>query len=93
MTVPTSPQAVDKVLELPSGKTATIFKSKGFNIRQAQKLSGDDTSLYMNALMAQLVQIDGNFLVMEDYDQMDGTDYMAIRAAVSENFTPLVSKT
>ena len=82
-----------KVVQLPSGKTATINKSKGKHIREAQKLSSDDSSLYMNALMSQLIEYDGRFLVMEEYDEMDGEDYMELLKNVSDVFMSLVPKT
>lgn len=80
------PAGVDRVIELPSGKTATIYQGKGRDVRKAQKLAESDQSLYMNALMSLLVQIDGQYLLMEDFDDLDAKDYMKLLSEVTENF-------
>lgn len=87
------PVGVFKVVELPSGKTATIFKGKGKHVREAQRLMGDDNSLYLPALMSMLVQVDGKSLLMEDYDEMDMDDYTELMAVVGGNFIKSAQKT
>lgn len=91
--VETLPPGVSKILTLPSGAVATIYKGKGKHARQAQKLMGDDSSLYMPALMAQLVQINGKYLLMEEYDEVDLDDYNELQLALGGNFTKSVPAT
>ncbi len=70
-------------LELPSGKVATVFPCKGKHIRMASTMTNGDQALFMPALMAQLVKINGSEMVMEQFDELDGKDYMAIMTKVS----------
>lgn len=81
------PVGVSKIVELPSGKIATIYKGKGKHVREAQRLMGDDSSLYLNALMSMLVQIDGKPILMEEFDDLDMEDYTELMAIVGGNFT------
>lgn len=81
------PVGVDQIIELPSGRTAIIYKGKGLHVRKAQKLMGDDSTLYLNALMSMLVEIDGQYLLMEQYDEMEMADYTELMSAVGGNFT------
>lgn len=77
-----------KKITLPSGKVAEIEKGKGVHVREAQKVIKGDSSKYMFALIAALTKIDGQSIFMEDLDDMDMPDVMALMAEVSEgNFT------
>jgi hypothetical protein len=74
-------------LELPSGAKATIAgKFKGKHIRKAQAISGGDSNLIIYSLIAQLAQIDGASIVMEDLDEMDGRDVLALMSHFGESF-------
>ncbi len=73
-----------KTLKLPSGKTALIEQGKGKHVRMATRVSGGDQSLFLNALMSQLVTIDGKGLVAEDFDEMDMNDYMTLSGEFAE---------
>jgi hypothetical protein len=81
------PVGVSKIVELPSGKVATIFKGKGKHVREAQRLMGEDSTLYLNALMSMLIHVDGKPMLMEEFDEMDMEDYTELMAIVGGNFT------
>ncbi len=71
-----------KTLTLPSGKTATIENGKGRDLLQAQmKAKTADEIPY--ALIAELVEIDGQKLVYEDILELDLEDVIALQAEVS----------
>lgn len=72
-----------KEIKLPSGKVAKIIPGKGIHSRKAVKMIDGDMSLYINALMAQLVEIDGKKIVMEDLDEFDIKDYNILMAEFS----------
>ena len=77
-----------KEINLPSGKVATILPGKGLHSRNAVKIINGDMSQYLNALMYQLVLIDGKTIVMEELDEMDIKDYNKLMAEFSnENFS------
>jgi hypothetical protein len=74
-------------LELPSGAVAVILdKFKGKHIRKAQAISGGDSNLIIYSLIAQLTQIDGASIVMEDLDEMDGRDVLVLMTHYNEAF-------
>lgn len=72
-----------KEIKLPSGKTAVIAPFKGKHVREAQKVAGDDTSLIVFAMIALTTTIDGQPVVAEDLDEMDGMDVMALMGEFS----------
>lgn len=79
--------AEDKMHEevtLSDGRKATIIKGKGRHANEAMKVSKGSSSDYINALMAQLVEIDGHKIVMEDLEELDLSDYLAIQTKFSE---------
>lgn len=82
-----------KELTLPSGAKAQIIEGKGKHARQATKLMSGDSSLYMPALMSQLVTIDGKKMVMEDFDEIPLVDYNAIAVELSETTFLSAAKT
>lgn len=69
---------VQKEFELKDGRRVIILKGKGRDARLAQQAAGADAGKLTQALMAQLVRIDGQQLVMEDFDELDLPDYMKI---------------
>lgn len=80
-------------ITLPSGATATIELGKGRHVRQAQKMSERDTSLYMNCMMSLLVVVNGNRLVPEAFDDLPANDYIELLSKMSEiNFTSAQNK-
>ena len=78
---------MEKVITLPSGKSATIKKFKGRDILEAQKKAGESTERMLFALMSQCVLIDNQFVLMEDLEEMDGMDCLALMGEFGTNFT------
>lgn len=74
------------MIDLPSGRQAEFQPMKGKHIRQAQKVSGNDQDQFIFALIAQLVTIDGEPIVAEDIDEMDGKDVLALMGEFGGNF-------
>jgi hypothetical protein len=75
-----------KTIALPSGATAEIAAFKGYHIREAQKIAGDDTDKMVFALIALTTTIDGRAVTMEDIDEGDGFDAMRLMKEFSGNF-------
>ena len=74
-----------KELTLPSGKIAIIEKGKGKDLLQAQiKAKNSDEIPY--ALIAELVEIDGQKLVYEDILELDLEDVIALQGEISGKF-------
>lgn len=73
----------NKIINLPSGKTAEILPFKGYHIRAAQRKMGEDTSLFIFALISECVNIDGKPVIIEELDQMDGRDVIKLQAEFS----------
>lgn len=82
------PAVKTKEVTLPSGAKAVIKPFKGKDIRQAQTIAGDDTSKLMFAIIAVTTELDGKGIVMEDLDEMDGMDVMALFKEFGGNFMP-----
>lgn len=76
-----------KVKTLPSGKTATFESFKGKHVRQASQMVDGDTSKIIFAMIALTVKIDGQGVVMEDLDEMDGADVLELMGEFSGNFS------
>ena len=74
-----------KTITLPSGKVATIHKGVGFDLLQAQ-MKAKTAEEIPYALIAELVEIDGNKLVYEDILQLDLTDVITLQAEISGKF-------
>lgn len=70
----------EKVVKLESsGETIIILKGKGKHAMNAQRVAGGDETMYMPALMAELIRKDGGGrYVMEDFQEMDLDVYMEI---------------
>lgn len=82
---------MEKQITLPSGKTATIAGFKGKHIREAQKMAGGDEGKLIYALIAQTTKIDDKPVVMEDIDEMNGPDVLALMGEFGGNFSPAKS--
>jgi hypothetical protein len=72
-------------IELPSGKHAEFQMFKGRDVMNATERAGTDTSKIPLYLMSSTVKIDGEHLVMEDYLEMDGRDYLALLKEFGES--------
>lgn len=73
----------NKEIILSDGRKAQVLPFKGHHIRQAQKLMGDDTSMFLFALIALCVEIDGKPVLVEDLDHMEGKDVLKLQAEFS----------
>jgi hypothetical protein len=72
-------------LLLPSGKTAAIRKGFGRDLMRAQRVVGvsSDPTAVVFALIAELVEIDGEKIVYEDLLAMDLNDVLALQSEVA----------
>ena len=75
-----------KKITLPSGKTATLRKGRGFDLLQAQQKAKTSEEIPY-ALIAELAEIDGQKLVYEDILELDLEDVIALQAEISGKFT------
>ena len=73
------------VLVLPSGKSAAIRKGCGRDLMRAQRVVGasNDPNAVVFALIAELVEIDGEKIVYEDLLAMDLNDVLALQSEVA----------
>jgi len=73
------------LLILPSGKTALIRKGVGRDLMRAQRVVGSssDPTAVVFALIAELVEIDGEKIVYEDLLAMDLNDVLALQSEVA----------
>jgi len=71
-----------ETLTLPSGKTATIKDGKGRDLLNAQRKAKSPEEI-MFALMAELVDVDGQSYVYEDFLEMPLDDILALQTEIS----------
>lgn len=69
---------VVKEFELPSGKKATMTRFKGADVIRAQRMADGDSERITFAMIATCTLIDGQPIVMEDLEEMDGFDVMSL---------------
>lgn len=77
---------MSKEITLPSGKKAIVGEFKGKHIREAQRIAEGKQDMFMFALISLTSTIDGQTVVAEDLDEMDGMDVLALMGEFSENF-------
>lgn len=75
---------IDKEIELPSGKKASIKKGKGKHIINATKMAGGDPGKLIPCVMQVLVLIDGEKVTVEDLEELDLKDYMRLQTEFSD---------
>lgn len=75
-----------KTFTLPSGKTAAIRKAFGRDIRKARVMAANQPEMFTSALASILMTIDGEPFAMEDMDEMEMLDYLAIEMETAELF-------
>ncbi len=75
----------DKI-KLSDGTTATFEAFKGKHVIEAQKIVGQNQEMYMIAMLAQCVLIDGKKKVFEDYQEMNGADVLKLLGEFGTNF-------
>lgn len=73
------PAGALKRVPLPSGKVAVFFRRKGRALILAQRAAGDDSSRLAFALLAQVVEIDGQAPMMEDIEDLDLADVLMLQ--------------
>lgn len=73
---------MSKTLTLPSGKTAVLRNGKGHDLLQAQ-MKAKNSEEIPYALIAELVEIDGQALVYEDILDMNLEDVIALQGEIS----------
>lgn len=73
------------LLVLPSGKNAAIRRGFGRDLMRAQRVMGasSDPNAVVFALIAELVEIDGEKIVYEDLLAMDLNDVLALQSEVA----------
>lgn len=91
-TTETKTTDVVKEVTLPSGKKAIIKPFKGRDIREAQKISGSDTSMVIFAIIAVTTIIDGVPVTAEELDDMDGMDVFELMNSFGAGFIARQSK-
>lgn len=69
-----------KIIELPSGLKAERSKFKGKHVKEAIRAADGDQSLVMFAMIAASTLIDGKKLTVEQIEEMDGMDVLALMA-------------
>lgn len=75
-------------IKLSDGRTAEVRAGKGRDAMKAQRVSGADMSKFFPALMAELVTIDGQALVMEDFEELPLQDFLTLQGELAgANFT------
>lgn len=83
-------ESEQKQITLSNGSVAVVGEFKGYHIAQARKLTNDPEQL-VNAIIALVVTIDGKPIVMEDLDEMNGFDVLALMSEFS-GFIPAPAK-
>ena len=68
---------------LSSGKVATMRPGKGRDLLNAQRVAREPAEVNF-ALLAELTEIDGKHLVMEDYLEMDLGDVLKLSEEVQK---------
>lgn len=72
--------------DLPSGKKCTIKRFKGKHVQQAQRLMNDEGSDMAECLASLLVEVDGKALFKDEFEEMDGVDYLKIMTPINQLF-------
>jgi hypothetical protein len=85
--VPPAPKTYPLEVKLPSGKLAVIREFKGRDVMKAMKIAGtDDPHKIIFSLMALTTTIDEKPIVMEDIEDMNGKDVLALIGEFGEAF-------
>ncbi|MGA2408847.1 MAG: hypothetical protein ABSG46_00460 [Candidatus Binataceae bacterium] len=74
-----------KEIRLPSGRTAQVRKGFGRDLMRAHRVAGHNAepSSITFALIAELVQVDGQAIVFEDVLAMELADVLRLEAEVA----------
>ncbi len=69
-----------KIIDLPSGAKAERSRFKGKHVKEAIRAADGDQSLVMFAMIAASTLIDGKRLTLEEIEELDGMDVLALMA-------------
>ena len=69
---------------LPSGATAVFYKRRGKALVNAQRSAAGDSSRIAFALLANIIEVDGLPVLMEDLDEMDLFDVLKLQEIFGE---------
>ncbi|QOD81892.1 phage tail assembly protein [Chromobacterium haemolyticum] len=72
-------------VKLSDGRVARVVPFKGKHIRFARRMQVEAGHDFLFALIAQTTTIDGQGIVPEELDEMDGKDVVKLQAAVEGN--------
>jgi hypothetical protein len=72
--------------DLPSGKHCVISRFKGKHVQQASRLMNSDGSDMAECLASILVKIDGKPVFKDEFEEMDGVDYLKIMTPINQLF-------
>lgn len=75
---------IDKEIELPSGKKATIKKGKGRHVMMATKMAEGDPGKIIPCIMHYLVLIDGEKQTLEQLEDLDMKDYFRLQTEFTD---------
>ena len=71
---------------LPSGKKCVIKRFKGKHVQQAQRLMNSEGTDMAECLASLLVEIDGKTLFKDQFEEMDGVDYLKVITPINQLF-------
>lgn len=72
-------------VKLSDDRVARVVPFKGKHIRLARRMQAEAGHDFLFALIAQTTTIDGQGIVPEDLDELDGKDVIKLQAAVEGN--------
>lgn len=75
---------VMRKLTLSTGSVARFHRCKGTALVNAQRKSGDDSSMMTFALLSEMITIDGKAVLMEDLVQADLFDLLKLQGVFGE---------
>lgn len=78
------PAGAVKRITLPGGAAAVFYKRKGRALVDAQRAADGDAGRMAMALLAQVVEIDGRQLLMEDLEDLDLMDVLKLQEAFGD---------
>jgi len=77
-----------KEVTLPTGAKATFYRRKGIALMNAQRKASGDSSRVTFALLSEIVEVDGKPCLMEDFDEMELFDVIALSEELGEMGKP-----
>jgi hypothetical protein len=86
-------RTVKEEFNTQAGVPVKVFRGKAKHMVNAQRMTGGDSAKAQLALCAQLVEVDGKMLTMEDWAEADLDLYMEVvgKLFAGSSTTPAVS--